>query len=182
MPARNTTQNYGWIARGLHWLVAATVLGMFGLGLWMRGLDYYDPWYQPAPELHISIGLLLMGAMVLRVVWKATNPKPAPIGDNRIEQKLASLAHVGLYIVLFALMITGYLYATAEGRPAGIFGVIQVPAVPGSAIVKGYIGWVHEYLAYMIMALTGLHTAAALKHHFIDRDNTLRRMMRGNPQ
>lgn len=179
MSARNTTQSYGWIARSFHWLVALTVFGMFGLGYWMRGLDYYDPWYQPAPALHISIGFLLVAAMLLRVIWNVANPKPAPLGNNPVEHKLASLSHTGLYLVLFALMFTGYLYATAEGRPADIFDVVQIPALPGVTMVKGFIGWVHEYLAYAMMGLAALHTAAALKHHFVDGDETLRRMIRG---
>ncbi len=182
MGARNTFNSYGWVARAFHWLVALGVIGMFALGLWMRGLDYYDPWYQPAPDLHISIGFVLLGFMVCRLLWKSINPKPVHIGTNAIENTLASMAHFGLYALLLALMISGYLYATAEGRPTDIFGVVQIPALPGVKSLKGTIGWVHEYLAYAVIGLASLHALAALKHHFVDKDETLSRMVRGTDE
>ena len=111
MSARNTQDSYGWVARGLHWLVAIAVFAMFGLGLWMRSLDYYHPWYQPAPDLHISIGFLLMGGLAVRILWAVLNPKPRHIGSNTTEQMFAKLIHFGLYVILIAVTATGYLYA-----------------------------------------------------------------------
>ena len=75
---RNTDQAYGIIAIALHWLVAAAVLGLFGLGLWMVNLTYYDTWYRTAPSIHKSVGVLLFLVMALRLLWRLMNPKPAP--------------------------------------------------------------------------------------------------------
>jgi len=145
----------------------------------MRSLDYYHPWYQTAPALHISIGLTLAGVMVFRVVWRALNPLPCHIGNSKIGHRLAGIAHLALYVLLIVLMTTGYLYATADGRATDMFGLLKIPAIPGVKSLKGTIGWVHKYFAYSLIGLVSIHALAALKHHFFDRDDTLRRMIVG---
>ena len=59
MPAKNTASRYGWVSLSLHWLMALAVIGMFALGIWMRQLSYYDPWYRDGPSIHKGIGILL---------------------------------------------------------------------------------------------------------------------------
>jgi cytochrome b561 len=89
----------------------------------------------------------------------------------------AHLVHVLLYLVLFGVMISGYLISTADGRPVNVFGWLQVPAlVSGIGGQEDFAGKVHLFLAYSTMALVALHLLGALKHHFIDRDRTLMRM------
>ena len=68
MPIRNDRTRYGWLSIGLHWLVAATVIGLFALGLWMVDLGYYDPWYRTGPDIHRSIGILLFAVMLVRLL------------------------------------------------------------------------------------------------------------------
>lgn len=179
MQWRNSKQRYGLIAIALHWLVAITVFGMFGLGWWMTELTLYHPWYYKAPALHKSIGLLLFMVMVLRLVWRFVNPYPDPISTHsRFERVAARLVHGLLYLLPFVVMISGYLISTADGRPIEIFGVVSIPAsitsIPNQEDVAGEI---HLVLAVVLIALALLHAAAALKHHFVDRDNTLRRML-----
>lgn len=179
MQWRNTTQRYGLITIALHWLVTIAVFGMFGLGWWMTELTLYHPWYYKAPALHKSIGLLLFMVMVLRLVWRLINPHPDPLATHsRFERVAARLVHGMLYLLLFAVMISGYLISTADGRPIEIFGVVSIPAIitsiPNQEDVAGAI---HLILAVVLIALALLHAAAALKHHFVDRDNTLRRML-----
>lgn len=70
MQFNNTPQRYGVVSAALHWLIAIAVYGMFALGLWMVTLSYYDGWYHQAPELHKSIGVVLMMGLVIRVVWR----------------------------------------------------------------------------------------------------------------
>ncbi len=77
MQWRNSSRRYGIISIGLHWIFALAVYGMFGLGLWMVTLSYYDGWYHQAPELHKSIGVLLMLGLVFRVIWRHISPPPA---------------------------------------------------------------------------------------------------------
>lgn len=177
---RNTESGYGIVSIVLHWLVAAAVVGLFVLGLWMVELGYYDPWYRRGPELHKSIGVLLFAVVVLRLLWRWFNPRPRPMpGHAPWERRLAGLAHVLLYLLLFAVMIAGYLISTADGRPVEVFGWFSVPAtLQGLEGQEDLAGDVHLALAVGLIVLAGLHAAAALKHHFIDRDQTLRRMLR----
>lgn len=174
---RNTPHRYGSVHIALHWLTAAAVLFLFPLGLWMVELDYYDSWYHRAPELHKSLGILLAAVVGLRLVWRWSNPHPRPLG-TALENRLATAAHWLLYLLLIALLASGYLISTAEGHPIEVFGWFSVPAtlhgLPRQADVAGEI---HEFLAFALIALVALHAGAALKHHFINRDRTLRRML-----
>lgn len=178
---RNTSSRYGLVSIGLHWLVAATVFGLFALGLWMDGLDYYDPWYRRAPDIHKSIGVLLFLVMIGRAVWRKTNYRPAPVGTP-FEQRLAHWVHRTLYGLLFVLMLSGYLISTADGRAVEVFGWFSLPATfSGFENQEDIAGEIHEILAFTLIGLTALHALAALKHHFMDRDETLKRMLRTGP-
>lgn len=176
---RNSTTNYGLVAIALHWLVAAAVIGLFGLGLWMTGLDYYDAWYKRGPELHKGIGILLFGAVTLRLVWRRLDPPPQPERTHAPwERRLAGIAHFLLYALLFAVMVAGYLISTADGRPISVFGLFEVPAtLSGLPEQEDIAGEIHEWLAFALIGVAALHALAALKHHFIDRDRTLKRML-----
>jgi len=175
---RNTHDGYGWVAISLHWLVAAAIFGLFGLGLWMVDLTYYDPWYRQAPGIHKAVGILLFLAVIGRLAWRWANPSPAPRG-TRVERFAARLVHGLLYALLFVLMAAGYLISTADGSAIDVFGLFAVPAtlsdLPNQEDVAGLV---HQWLAWTLMALVGLHAAAALKHQFIDRDGTLARIVR----
>ncbi|MDT8386028.1 MAG: cytochrome b [Thiogranum sp.] len=173
----NTDDSYGRISISLHWLIAVAVIGLFALGLWMVELDYYDPWYQRAPELHKSAGVLLFGLVLLRLVWHYSNPRPRPVG-SRWESRAATLAHASLNLLLLATLVSGYLISTADGRPIDVFGLFQVPAtLAGLQNQADLAGKIHELLSFILIGLAGLHALAALKHHFINHDATLRRML-----
>lgn len=178
MQWRNSTSHYGLVSILMHWLVALAVFGLFGLGYWMVGLDYYSGWYKTAPDLHKSIGLVLFAVMLLRVLWRWVSPAPASLPNHGRLNRLASkLGHGFLYLGLFVLMISGYLISTADGRGIEVFGLFEVPAsltsIPDQEDVAGLV---HEYLAWALVIFAGVHALAALKHHFIDRDRTLTRM------
>ena len=179
MQWRNTSRDYGLVSILLHWLIAVAVFGLFGLGLWMVGLDYYSAWYRKAPDLHKGIGVLLFMLMLLRLAWKLFNPRPAPLQNHGSAVRLFTrLGHGLLYLGLFAVMLSGYLISTAKGRPIEVFGWFEVPAlvtsIPRQADVAGLL---HEYLAWALVILAVLHALPALNHHFIDRDATLKRML-----
>ena len=173
---RNTLNNYGWISIGLHWLVAISVIGLFGLGLWMVELTYYDAWYRRAPDLHKGVGVLLFFVMLARLAWHLGNPRPRLSGAPW-ERQAARLVHGLLYLLLYALMVSGYLISTADGRAIDVFGLFGLPASLTGKNQEDIAGVVHEVLAYGVIALASLHTLAALKHHLIDHDNTLKRML-----
>ncbi|WP_410014594.1 cytochrome b [Sodalis sp. C49] len=176
---RNSADSFGHISIAIHWLVALAVYGMFALGLWMVTLGYYATWYHRAPELHKSIGCLLFAMMILRLIWRFISPPPKPLSHySPLTRAGAVLAHWTLYILLFALLTSGYLISTADGQPINVFGWFSVPAtLSGLAGQADLAGDIHLYLAWCVVILSVLHGLAALKHHFIDGDITLKRML-----
>ena len=182
MHLRNSATSYGLVSIVLHWSVALLVFGLFGLGLWMVDLGYYSSWRQTAPDLHKSLGLLLFGLMLVRLMWRFFSPPPAPVNSySNPVRRAAKVVHALLFFGLFALMLAGYLISTAEGRGISLFGWFEVPALFAAIDNQADIaGWVHEYLAWALVIFAGLHALAACKHHFVDRDSTLRRML-GRP-
>jgi cytochrome b561 len=179
MQLRNSPSRYGAVSMVLHWGVALTVFGMFALGLWMVGLGYYDPWRKAGPELHKSIGLVLFGLMLLRVVWRLISPPPpATPNQGKPTRMAAATVHLLLYLDIFLVMTTGYLISTADGVGISVFGLFEVPALyTGFENQAERAGDIHLYLAWVLVSFAGLHGLAALKHHFIDRDATLVRML-----
>ncbi len=179
MQLRNTSTRYGWVSIVIHWSVALVVFGLFGLGLWMVGLDYYSMWRKDAPDLHKSIGITLFAVMLVRIVWRLLSPPPPVLASySRMTRIGAAFGHAFLYLGLFAVMIAGYLISTADGVGIPVFGLFEIPAVvsglPDQADVAGLV---HLYLAWVLVVFAGLHGVAAFKHHFIDRDATLVRML-----
>ncbi|WP_035414959.1 MULTISPECIES: cytochrome b [Ferrimonas] len=176
---RNTQDRYGWITIALHWLSALAVFGLFGLGLYMVELTYYHPWYREAPLIHKSLGMLLLLATLFRLWWRFSNPSPnAPAGQGRATQVAAKLGHGAIYLLLLTLMVSGYLISTADGRAIDIFNWFSIPAlIHGLPQQEELAGTVHAYAAWSLIVLAAGHGLAAVKHQFLDRDNTLGRMI-----
>jgi len=175
----NTGNAYGAVPIAIHWLSVAVILGMFCLGFWMVDLDYYSSWYRRAPNIHKSVGILFAGTYLLRLVLRLASPAPAPVaGTLSWEAGASRVVHRLFYGLMACLVCAGYLISTADGRPISVFGWFNVPAtitsIPEQEDLAGEIHW---YLALGILALAALHATAALKHHFIDRDATLSRML-----
>lgn len=179
MDVRDTSRGYGLVSRLFHWLMAVAIFAMFALGVWMVTLDYYSPYYNAAPELHRGVGILLLIALLLRWLWRATNPKPDLDDLTPIEQKLSYAVHWGFYVLLFGVIVSGYLISTANGQPIDVFGWFRVPSLVQMHGLEDRAGYVHRLIAYAVMALAALHAMAALKHHFIDGSEILTRMWSG---
>ncbi len=179
MNARNDQRRYGWIAVTLHWGMALLVVGLFALGLWMTGLGYYDPWYRKGPDLHRTLGVVLFALLIARLGWRRLNPQPAPEPTHAPWERLAAhCAHRALYLLLILISVSGYLISTADGRPIQLFGALELPAlIHGIDQQEEYAGTAHLWLAIAALSLAALHAGAALKHHFIDRDRTLLKML-----
>ena len=170
---------YPRIIRLLHWLIGSVMIGLIGLGWYMTGLGFYHPWYHSAPALHYSIGLLVAGLALLNIfslVWLKSPPMDRHL--RPWERLAAAITHKTLLTLTLLLPLTGYLVTTAAGKPVTLFGLIGIPALlPRSDSLRAWSEWLHYYLAYGGAGLIGLHVLAALKHHFINRDTTLRRML-----
>jgi len=149
---------------------------MFALGVWMVELNYYHPWYHDAPELHKSVGVIVTLLLLVRIGIKLFVDEPEPIG-SKLEKTVARFTHYIIYIVLLALVTSGYLISTAEGAGISVFGVIEVPAMlPAFENQEDIMGELHKWLAYSLMALLALHIGGALKHQVLDNHPIFERM------
>lgn len=173
---QNSQQRYGLVSVIIHWLSAVIVFGLFALGWWMLTLTYYDQWYRLGPWWHKSFGICLLIITIFRVLWVITNTKPTPQG-TKLEVVGAKIGHGLLYLLLFTVMISGYLISTADGSSISVFDLFSIPAtlsdISGQEDIAGEVHW---YSALALVILAGGHALAALKHHFINRDTTLIRM------
>ncbi|EHO0574378.1 cytochrome b [Salmonella enterica] len=178
MQFKNTPQRYGVVSAALHWLTGLVIYGMFALGLWMVTLSYYDGWYHQAPEIHKSIGMLLMMALIVRIIWRLYSPPPVALTSySRLTRAGAAAGHFLLYLLLFAIIISGYLISTADGKPISVFGWFEIPATLTDAGAQADIaGTLHLWFAWSLVIISLSHGVMALKHHFIDKDDTLKRM------
>jgi cytochrome b561 len=144
----------------------------------MVELTYYDAWYQGSLDLHKSLGIVLLLAWIARVAWRWSNTSPEMAG-TKTEKKAAHLVHLFLYFLMLALMVTGYLISTADGRGIEVFGLFEVPAMSVSFENQEDIaGDIHWLLAWSLILMVALHVMAAIKHHVINKDNTLLKMIR----
>ena len=180
MQISNTKNGFGIISKALHWLMAVLLITLFAVGLYMTGLDYYDPLYHSLPWWHKSIGLLTIMLLLLRIFWKLINTEPEALATHKVwEVFLATLIQQLFYFLILLIGISGYLISTAKGKGIEFFNFFEISAVT-PALEEGradLIGDAHEILAILLIVLAALHAAAALKHHFIDKDETLKRMI-----
>ncbi|PCI39226.1 MAG: cytochrome B [Rhodospirillaceae bacterium] len=173
---RNDLQKYGLISVFLHWVMAAMIIGLFVLGKYMIDLNYYSPWYTKAPDMHYSFGIIVTFLLIFRLGWRMSNLHPKPIGKTW-EKHVAIWVHRLFYALIATIVVSGYLITTAKGQAIPVFGWFNVPAtLYDFSNQEDVSGVAHKWLANALIALVILHTMAALKHHFIDRDATLRRM------
>jgi cytochrome b561 len=178
MTIRNTTTRWGSISQLLHWLIVILIivqvtlasmaddlpLGMKKLGLLAR---------------HKSFGITILALAVIRLLWRWSNPTPPLPGTLKpYERFLAHFTHIALYVVLFAMPISGWLMSSARGFPVSWFGFFQLPdLVPKSKPIYDAMLETHELLQWVLYTVVTLHVLAALKHHFMLKDNVLKRML-----
>jgi cytochrome b561 len=179
---RNSADRYGLVQIVFHWVTVVAVAVLIPLGLWMTSLDYYDPWYRRAPDIHRALGVLLGLLLLARLLARWLQPRPRPLSDQALEHRLAQAAHGLLYLLPLLIVLSGYLLSTADGRAVDVFGWFSVPAtvqgIDGQADLAGDI---HFVLAMVLLAVVALHAAAAFRHHWLLRDDTLRRMLPRGP-
>lgn len=174
----NSSYGYGWISILIHWVSFIVASVVFGFGLYMVELTYYDSLYTILPEWHKALGLLIGVLTLLRLAWMRVTVKPHFLGDSKWQALFASLAHLALYLSLLLLVVTGYFIVTADGRGLQLFGQTWLSAV--TVLDSDQAEWVgkwHRWIAYGFGGLVVGHASAALYHHFFHRDNTLKRML-----
>lgn len=180
MPLRNSPQRWGGVARFLHWSIALLIIGMAVVGLTMDELAN-TPFKVKVYALHKSTGITVLALVLLRLAWRLVDRRPAlPPGMPAWQRGLSSLTHGLLYLMMLAMPLSGWLYNSASNFPLQWYWLFRLPPLSGpDPELKRLAHEVHEIGFYLLALLFALHVAAALKHHFIDRDATLARMTPG---
>ena len=178
MALRNSAEKWGAVARFFHWTIALAILAVFIVGVVME--DVAGPQKYQVYLMHKSAGLLILLLVLCRIVWRLANPAPKPVsGDPHWQVVMADLVHWGLYALMLAVPLSGWLTNSYAGYPIKWFGFenMLVPQlVAPDQAMRGEVGELHEALAFAIMALAAVHAGAALYHHFVRKDAILARM------
>lgn len=199
MTLRNTRDTWGWPARLLHWIMAVMILGMIGSGLYAAnafGVDFDDLMARKdLTQIHKSFGFTVFTLACLRILWRAVSRTPdPPEGARNFEKAIARGGHIALYLLMFAVPLTGWLMASAstlndpdaypEPIPNMVFGLFHMPDPypEGDRDIAGFWGAAHFWLAMSLAVLLTTHALAATWHHFVRGDTVLMRMLTGKPR
>ena len=180
MNLKNSTLRYGSFSIGIHWLMLLLFIAVYGT---IELRELFEKGSDPREALktwHFMLGMLVFMLVWLRLAARLSGPTPAILPEPPGLQQLSSkLLHLALYLLMIGMPLTGWLMLSAAGKPIPFFG-LELPALIGEnkALAK-QIKEVHEFVGTTGYFLIGLHTVAALYHHYIKHDNTLTRMLSG---
>lgn len=163
---------------GLHWLLAVLIIFNLGFGLYTVGLPL-SPQKLKFFSWHKWVGVTIFMLSAARLLWRLWHPAPAlPATMKPWEMRLANGSHALLYVLFFAAPVTGWLFSSAAGFQTVYLGVFPIPDILSkNKEVADVLRFAHRWINYTMATLIGLHAAAALKHHLLDRDDVLTRML-----
>ena len=178
MTFRNTTRSWGFLSKAFHWIIVLLILNQWIIAERAESLPK-GPALIQALWWHKSFGITILVLAVLRLAWRWMNPVPDLSAETRPwERVLAKISHVLLYALILAMPISGWMMSSARSFPVSWFGWVQLPdLVKKDPQLYERLNDLHETLFYVLVAVAALHVAGALKHHFIDRNDVLRRML-----
>jgi cytochrome b561 len=181
MRLSNTQQHYGAAAIALHWLMATLIVVLVAIGIYMVRLP--DVGFNVKKItlilVHKEIGVLVLVLAAVRLTWRQFNQLPRLVDTVPEWQKVtAILVHLCFYALMIALPVTGWVMSSAAGIPVSFLGFFMLPdLVPQDNILFGWLGQLHNWLGYTMAGFICLHAGAALRHHFVLRDDTVRKML-----
>lgn len=176
---QNSKYQYGSVTRILHWSVALLIIGLIWLGWYMVGLSYYDPWYHDSLVTHRALGMLVLLLAVIKILWTLFSMRPDLPGSLKPwERYAAHSAHITLFVMMLLIPISGYVISTSADATIPFFYWFDIPSLfRVSEQARDLAIAIHYYLAYGTIALILIHAGAALKHQFIEKDGTLKKML-----
>ncbi len=184
MKLRSDARRWGGVTKTLHWTIALAVIALLCVGTWMVDLPISADKVR-IYGLHKSAGITVLALMLVRIAWRrweAARPE-LPFGMPGWERAAAWSSHLLLYLALLVMPLSGWLFNSAANFPLQWFGWFTIPGLTGpDPEVKAWARAVHHWTGYFLIGLVSLHVMAALKHHLLDRDETLRRMWPGAPR
>lgn len=186
MSARS--ERYTSVAITLHWMIALAILGMIFGGWYMTDLPDGAPGQYFLYQMHKSVGITILLLSIARIIWRVINPPPTlPDDMNGLEKTASHLVHLGFYGLMILLPLTGWLYSSVSVKldvPTVLYFAISWPDVPfveglKTEAASGVINFIHSKLAWVALALLGLHVAGAIKHELSAEEGVLKRMIPG---
>lgn len=178
MNLKNPADRWGGVSQSLHWLIVVLLLVMAWLGLTMTDLPN-TPRKIETYALHKSIGLSILALVLLRLAWRWYAGAPAALPETpRWQHRIATATHAGMYVLLLAIPVSGWVIHSASGFPLRWFGLFKVPGWTGrdEALQELAETW-HEWMFWALVVLVLMHVAAAFWHHLFRNDATLVRML-----
>jgi len=174
---RNTGERYGAVARVLHWTIAILIISTLFIGLILD--DVSGPAKFALFRWHKSFGITVLALATIRILWRFTNIHPSKLSTHAAWEKfLATITHFLLYFAMIAMPLSGWLMSSAKGVKVSVYGLLTLPDLIAVNKPLGHLlNEFHVYLGWSLIGLIALHAAGAVKHHFLDRDETLRRML-----
>lgn len=178
MQIKNTLERYGLVAMLFHWVMALALIVMLVVGFSMTSLPN-GPQKFSLYGLHKATGIVLLALVTLRLLWRMANPAPALPATLPVWQRhAANASHFVLYVICLTMPLTGWMMSSAAGFSVSVFGLFVLPDfIAPNPGMRELFGEAHEILAFTLIAVVVVHALAALKHHFVDRDAVLRRML-----
>jgi cytochrome b561 len=178
MATQTTKTRYTGAAIGLHWLIALAIFGTFILGMYVSDLPF-SPQRLRLIAYHKWIGVTIFLFVAFRVFWRLTHPAPPLPNSIPPWQKAASaISHGLLYVLMVIIPLSGWIYSSAAGVPVVYLGLVQLPDLVGAdKALAANLKLLHKALNFTLAGIVIVHVLAALKHHFLERDEVLARML-----
>jgi cytochrome b561 len=173
-------QDYGAVAKALHWLIFLLLATQYLIGSIMphigrRTLD------QGWVAWHFSVGASILFFIVVRLIWRLFHPVPQLPTMPAWERAASGFVHWALYILVLTMTLLGWAAANARGWPVHLFGIVTLPEIAPNGSRWGHeAGDIHNVLVYVLLGFIAIHVAAALYHYFIRRDKVVARMLPGS--
>ncbi len=175
---KNTTEQYGIMARALHWIMALMIIGIISVGFYMTSMEDGDDKWE-LYRMHKAFGVIVLMFVLFRWFWMLTNTALSPLANyTALDRKLAKLGKWALMILMLVMPLSGLAMSAFGGRATSVFGLFSVPGfAEANKSVAGVFHDIHVFSGWGIAIMVGLHILFALKHHFVDNDATLKRML-----
>ena len=169
---------YGYIAMLLHWLMAVLIITAFALGVLMVDIPGLTPTKLRYFSWHKWLGVTVLSLAALRLLWRLWRGAPLAVPMPRWQQRASAIGHATLYLLMFAVPLSGYFYSLAAGVPVVYLGLWPLPVLmEADPVLKPLLKQLHLALVYTLLVMVVVHVLAAIKHQFIDRDGLLKRML-----
>ncbi len=162
----------------MHWLVAALIIAAFALGVVMVDIPGLTPTKLKYFSWHKWLGVTVLALVAVRLLWRLWRGVPPAVAMPAWQRRAASVTHLLLYLLMFAVPLSGYFYSLAAGVPVVYLGVLPLPElIAPDPVLKPVLKQLHLTLVYTMLAFVIVHVLAVVKHQMIDRDRLLQRML-----